>query len=181
MLTIKRLAPGEIMRWKAHTDAVQHLALLPTAKHSLRVLRTERFGCGTRKVASWCIRSRATGKKWSPWLSALTGKVLASGSLDKTANWWDVASGKLLGTSVHTAVVWAVAFAADGKSLFTGAWDGTLAAWTWIPARTRCLQASPRAFVPWHDTKKLWCWAPGTSRWCAFGTLTLESRRKPSP
>jgi WD40 repeat protein len=51
-------------------------------------------------------------------------------SADGTAQLWDVATGRaaplLRG---HTDQVWGVAFAPDGRSLFTGSWDGTARAW----------------------------------------------------
>src|SRR6202011_2418321 len=55
------------------------------------------------------------------------GTMIASSSGDKTAKWWDVASGKLLGTfEGHTGIVWCLVFGADGKSLFSAADDNTL-------------------------------------------------------
>jgi hypothetical protein len=58
------------------------------------------------------------------------GKILASGSADRTIKLWDVATGKELRTlSGHTSYVLSVAFSPDGKILASGSGDRTINLW----------------------------------------------------
>ena len=58
------------------------------------------------------------------------GKLLASGSWDKTVQLWDTARGtaKQMLTG-HTDVVTSVTFSRDGKTLASGSADGTVLLW----------------------------------------------------
>jgi predicted negative regulator of RcsB-dependent stress response len=58
------------------------------------------------------------------------GRLLASGSLDKTVKIWEVASGRLLHTlSGHSYSVYSVAFSPDGRLLASGSGDNTVKIW----------------------------------------------------
>jgi WD40 repeat protein/uncharacterized caspase-like protein len=58
------------------------------------------------------------------------GKILASGSLDKTIKLWDVASGQeILTISGHGNGVRSVAFSPDGKTLASASDDATIKLW----------------------------------------------------
>ena len=58
------------------------------------------------------------------------GRLLASGSLDKTIRLWDVATGQLVRTlEGHTNSVWSVAFSPDGRLLASAAEDQTIRLW----------------------------------------------------
>jgi WD40 repeat protein/transcriptional regulator with XRE-family HTH domain len=58
------------------------------------------------------------------------GRYLATGSEDKTARLWDLATGQTLRIfSGHTAGVGSVAFSPDGKYLMTGSDDRTVRLW----------------------------------------------------
>ncbi|MBI4673663.1 MAG: PQQ-binding-like beta-propeller repeat protein [Chloroflexi bacterium] len=59
------------------------------------------------------------------------GKLLASGSFDRTIRLWDAANGKPLGQPLtgHTAAIDAVVFSPDGKLLASGGGDRTIRLW----------------------------------------------------
>lgn len=58
------------------------------------------------------------------------GKLLATGSADKTVKLWDIATAKVSFTlKGHTNWVYAAAFSPDGKTLATGAYDKTVRLW----------------------------------------------------
>jgi WD40 repeat protein len=62
------------------------------------------------------------------------GTILLTASLDGTARFWDVGSGRQLGPPLHhTDAVLSVAFHPDGRVVATGTRDGS--AWLWrVPA-----------------------------------------------
>ncbi len=58
------------------------------------------------------------------------GKTILTGSLDKTARLWDVATGLPIGQPlVHQGFVEAIAFSPDGKTVLTGSFDGMARLW----------------------------------------------------
>src|ERR1700733_2200101 len=59
------------------------------------------------------------------------GKLVASGSSDKTARLWDAATGALRGELLkgHSDLVYSVAFSPDGKLLASGSGDKTVRLW----------------------------------------------------
>ena len=58
------------------------------------------------------------------------GKLVATGSVDKSARLWDVASGNQVGTSLmHGGTVIAVTFSPDGKLVATGSEDKSARLW----------------------------------------------------
>jgi WD40 repeat protein len=58
------------------------------------------------------------------------GRLLASGSDDKTIKLWEVATGSLVRTlSGHTSIVFSVAFSPDGRLLASGSADWTVKLW----------------------------------------------------
>ena len=98
------------------------------------------------------------------------GRLLASGSYDKTVKLWDVTTGAVLRTfSGHTEVVTSVAFSPNGKLLASGSMDGTAKLWdittgVVIPAG-RTAEVTSVAFSPdgkllasriWDGTVRLW-------------------------
>ncbi len=58
------------------------------------------------------------------------GKIVLTGSEDKTARLWDTASGQPLGEPFeHQGTVWSVAFSPDGRKILTGDDAGTARLW----------------------------------------------------
>jgi WD40 repeat protein len=57
------------------------------------------------------------------------GRLLATGSEDKTARVWDAAKGKCLHVLYHAGPVRACGLSADGRLLATGSTDGTVRLW----------------------------------------------------
>lgn len=65
------------------------------------------------------------------------GRIVVTGSRDRTARLWDVASAKPLGPPVqHQQWVVAIAFSSDGKTVLTGSEDRTARLWP-VPAPVR--------------------------------------------
>lgn len=63
------------------------------------------------------------------------GKIIASGSSDKTIKLWELQSGKLLRQlgrwfSGHSGIVDTLAFSYDGEILASGSWDETIKLWS---------------------------------------------------
>jgi RNA polymerase sigma factor (sigma-70 family) len=76
------------------------------------------------------------------------GKMLASGSQDKTINLWDVASGNSLCTFETDDVIRNLAFSPDGKALVSGSNTGKINQWDVVRRK--------RAFGYLGHTKAIW-------------------------
>ncbi len=58
------------------------------------------------------------------------GKMIITGSWDKTARIWDVATGQELAVlKGHTLLITCLTLSSDGKTLVTGSWDNTARIW----------------------------------------------------
>ncbi len=71
--------------------------------------------------------AKAHGKELKATALSTDGKLLASGSEDRTIKLWSIPSGELLRTiSAHKETVSRVAFTPDGRLLIASAWDKTV-------------------------------------------------------
>jgi WD40 repeat protein len=63
------------------------------------------------------------------------GRLLASGSADRTVRLWDAKSGAAIGAPLkgHEGGVWSVAFSPDGRLLASGSADRTVQRWVASP------------------------------------------------
>jgi len=86
------------------------------------------------------------------------GKVLATGSVDRTIKCWDIASGRLLRTIIgHGGWVTALHFSMDGRYLLSGDADGLIKVWdmaikeqpVWPQEKPKSISAT--AFTPSNE------------------------------
>ncbi len=133
------LTGKELLNLKDYKHEVKSIAISPDGKH----LATPTGAFDKKKqtfIGEVRIRETSTGKDVRT-LSGHTGtietvaysadgKLLATGSEDRTIKVWDPASGKELHTlKGHTDDVLSVAFAPDGKKLASASKDKTVRIW----------------------------------------------------
>jgi len=81
-------------------------------------------GCKQRPVAQTGHSSPVNSVAFSP-----DGKILASGSDDRTIKLWDAATGAALRTLRHSEYVESVTFSLDGKTLASAGILNTVKLW----------------------------------------------------
>src|SRR5262249_34581175 len=116
------LAEGNLDQARARAQAA--LRADPRLVQAESVLAQAALSPGTRR--------RLTGHTSAVYAVAFSpdGKMVVSGSGDRTLRVWDVVSGQSLRTlQGHTSDVNAVAFSPDGKMVVSGSYDGTLRVW----------------------------------------------------
>jgi hypothetical protein len=112
------------------------------------------------------------------------GRLLASGSADKTIKLWEVATGSLVRTlSGHTDSVSSVAFSPDGRLLASGSSDNTIKLWDVASGSlVRTLSGHTDGSIPWRSapTGGSWPPAPMTTR-SSCGMWPVAASCAPSP
>ena len=81
------------------------------------------------------------------------GKDVVSGSDDKTARIWEVATGKEVARMTSDTVVTSVAFSPDGKYVVSGGWGKTMPVWEW---QAEDLIAHACAVIPRNIYPRQW-------------------------
>lgn len=146
------------------------------------VAATLKDGIHVWDAAAWKELRRWDWGRWDhPLAFSPDGKTLATArSGEGTPRFWDIATGEeLRPTRGHHGPVGALAFSADGKTLWSLSSDHTARAWDWrAGTETKCLSLGPTyanhlalapnrktAVVAWHNERRfhLWDLAAGKS------------------
>ena len=103
---------------------------VPTASCWPLPARTTRFAFGTRATASSPARSKGHTGIVDALAFSPDGKLLASGSADKTVKLWNPQDGKeIKSLPGHKESVYSVAFSPNGQLLASGSNDTTIKIW----------------------------------------------------
>lgn len=135
---------GECLRtFRGH---VQEVVILDFAPHK-NILAT---GDHNQVLKLWDVDEGKCLKTWQGYTDFMLttaispdglpehgGKLIASGSADKTIRIWDLKSGRLILTGIHDGWVWMVDFSPDGQTLASSSNDETIKLWDVSTRRCR--------------------------------------------
>jgi WD40 repeat protein len=113
------------------------------------------------------------------WVSAVAyspdGKTVLSGSADKTARLWDVATGKPIDAPLqHQGEVYAVAYSPDGKAVLTGSAGKTARLWS-LPEP---VEGEPKRITCWVQVLTNMEFDEGGAAHALSGQEWLDRRRQ---
>ncbi|QEL15913.1 WD40 domain-containing protein [Limnoglobus roseus] len=168
---------GEIRTLRGPTDWVTAVAFAPDGEHLLcvgvdrvaRLFELSKAEATARVGHAMAARAVAVRKD---------GKLIASGSDDKTVKLWELATGKEVATLTGaTDVVFAVGFAGD--SVAAGGSDSRLRTWDAATGKAEKNAAMGRIYVlqPAADGKKLGIWARTTNDKDMYEIVPLDDAR----
>jgi WD40 repeat protein len=129
-------------RWQAHERGAVSLAFAPDGKSLVSGGHDDAIRCWDVAGGKERWSDRPELSRFGPLQLAFTpdGKEVISGDKLRTIRFWDVQTGRLTRTLVgeaedeeharkHSDLIRAVAISHDGKTLYSGGWDGLVRVW----------------------------------------------------
>jgi eukaryotic-like serine/threonine-protein kinase len=168
--------PGEQVSWLFALSRNGHL--VATAVENGRIVRIRNRNDGKLTGIPLVHPERVVAQTFS-----LDGQTLLTGSEDRQARLWDVATGRLRGPALsHSSAVMAVAFSPDGRLALTGCWDGTAHVWDATESRVGggpLRHRGPVLAVAFHPDGRTFLTAGRDGIICQWNTEGLRPHGEP--